>query len=144
MIKCRFYSVSVSLLSHLILPASVFLHCIPPLLQYFHFQLLYKLLLILIQPCLLLQLKKKKENHTLSIFEAAPHVCVKLRTARRKVWGKQRLRSCFYKTTCQDRSRNMFVGLPGFLVLSPTAQCSSRLRLTAEQRLSLDLALHSH
>lgn len=46
--------------THLISPASAFLRCIPPLLQDFHFQLLYKLLLILIQPNLL-QLRKIKD-----------------------------------------------------------------------------------
>lgn len=63
--------------SHLISSASVFSQCIPPLLQDLHFQLLYKLLLVLIQPyLLLLQLEKPPKSHLVrkSICAAAPHV----------------------------------------------------------------------
>lgn len=65
--SCSFFLLLMCLifdLSHLI-SASVFSQCIPPLLQDLHFQLLYKLLLVLIQPyLLLLQLEKQQQKIT--------------------------------------------------------------------------------
>lgn len=89
--------------SHLISSASVFSQCIPPLLQDLHFQLLYKLLLVLIQPyLLLLQLEKPNKSHLVrkSICAAAPHVF--MRNPGQFERKGARAGSCFQMTACQD------------------------------------------
>lgn len=43
--------------SHLVVHVKAPLPLLPPLFKYLHLQLLYKLLLLLIQPCLLLELE---------------------------------------------------------------------------------------
>lgn len=52
-----FWYISLSLHSHLISPVKVMFLLLPPLLQDLHLKLLHKLLLLLIKPYLLLQLK---------------------------------------------------------------------------------------